>query len=187
MRSLLPLLAFASALSVPAIAAEVIPVPQFGSVQLRGGGEVILRHAPVQRVTIVEGSSQYTRIRMVRDGQLEIDACNARCPRNYDLQVLIESPRVPVVAVSGGGSITAERGFRPQERITAAVSGGGEIDIRAVPVGTVSAAINGGGDIQVQPRSSLAGAVNGGGVIRYWGNPTVSSVVNGGGLIRRGQ
>ena len=121
-------LAFLAA-PAPALAAEAVPVPAFRSLELRGGGNVLVRPGPVQRVTIVSGSSGVTRIRVERDGQLRIDACNARCPRLYRLVVEVESPSLPDVAVSGGGRIAAASGFRPQRRISAAVHGGGEIAV----------------------------------------------------------
>lgn len=184
---LLPLFAFAIALSTPAVAAETIALPGFDSVQLRGGGTVMLRHGPVQRVTLVEGSSRFTQVRVIGHGELRIEACNERCPRLYKLQVLIESPRVPDLAVSGGGSITSAAGFAPQQQLAAAVNGGGKIDVRSAPVRAVSAAVNGGGEILAQPRVTLAAAVHGGGRIRYWGNPQVSSAIMGGGSVQRAE
>src|SRR3982750_1441389 len=101
MRSTLPLFVLAFAASVPALAAETVPVPAFRSVELRGGGEVSVVPGPAQRVTIVEGSSQFTRMRVERDGQLKIDACNERCPHFYHLRIQVEAPRVPDLAVNG--------------------------------------------------------------------------------------
>jgi len=167
MRSTLPLFAFALAASAPALATEVVPVGPFRSVELRGGGDVMLVPGPVQRVTIVNGSSQFTHIYMRRDGQLRIDACNERCPQHYDLQIRIESPRAPDVAIAGGGRITASPGFGPQNQLSAAVDGGGMIDVRSILASDVSAAVNGGGDI------------------RYSGNPQVSMAVSGGGNVSR--
>src|SRR3954471_8206270 len=118
-----------TALSAPAPAqpAESVSVPAFRSVELRGGGSLVVRPGPVQRVTIVSGSSAFTHIRVERDGRLRIDACHARCPKLYRLAVEIESPPLPEVAVSGGGRIAAASGFRPQRQLSAAVYGGGEI------------------------------------------------------------
>jgi Putative auto-transporter adhesin, head GIN domain len=185
MHSTLPLFALAFAASAPALATEAVPVQPFRSVELRGGGEVTLVPGPVQRVTIVAGSSQFTRIYVERDGQLRIDACNERCPHNYDLRIQIQSPRVPSVGISGGGTIVAGRGFASQPQLSAAVKGGGTIDLRAVESSDVSAAVSGGGDIFVRPRVRLSAAVNGGGDIHYSGNPQVSMAVNGGGDVRR--
>ena len=186
MRSIVPLFTFAFAASAPVIAAEQVPVSPFRSVQLRGGGEVTLRAGPAQRVTIVEGSSQVTRIYVAREGELRIDACNYRCPRHYRLRVEIQSPTVPDVAIAGGGAIRAMGGFRPQGEVAAAVDGGGSIDVRSIDVAHVTAAVNGGGSISVRPRSQLTAAVNGGGAIRYWGDPQVTMAVHGGGTVSPG-
>jgi hypothetical protein len=185
MHSTVPLFAFALALSAPALAAEVVPIGPFRLVELRGGGDVTLVPGPVQRVTILNGSSRFTRVYLWRDGQLRIDACNAQCPRRYNLQIRIESPRAPDVAISGGGAIVASPGFAPQGQLSTAIDGGGMIDVRAIAANDVSAAVNGGGRIFVRPRSRLSAAVRGGGDIRYSGNPQVSMAVSGGGDVRR--
>src|SRR4051795_11762939 len=102
MRSYLPLFAFAVAASAPALATEMVPVPAFRSVQLRGGGELSIRPGPVQRVTVVEGSARITRFVVDSDGKLRIDVCNGNCPRQYRLRVDIQSPYAPDVAIAGG-------------------------------------------------------------------------------------
>ena len=186
MRSSLPVIAATLVIAAPALAAEVVPVPQFRSVELRGGGAVTVAPGPVERVTIVEGSSRITRLHVDADGKLRIDTCVDQCPPSYRLRIAIQSPGVPDLAISGGGIIVAEGGFRPQPRLAAAVNGGGHIDARAVEAGKVSAAINGGGELLVRPRDSLAAAVNGGGHVRYWGNPRVTSAVHGGGAVSSG-
>jgi Putative auto-transporter adhesin, head GIN domain len=175
-------------------AEEAVPVPRFDSIQLNGGGIVVLRHGPVQRVVIRSGSTAYTAIRVgpprARGGdahRLVIDACNARCPRHYDLRIEIETPRIDAVAVHGGGRITAEAGFPSQRDVAVAVDGGGEIDLRAVAMANVAAAVNGGGSLLVRAEDSLAAAVNGGGAIRYWGSPSVTTSINGGGTVVRGR
>jgi hypothetical protein len=187
MRSLLPLFAMAFVASAPVLAAEVVPVPNFRAVELRGGGEVQLRPGPVQRVTIVEGSSQFTTMRVDRQGKLRIDACNNNCPHQYRLRILIEGPAMPpTLAVSGGGSMTAAPGFAEARELTLAVSGGGVIDTRAALSKVVTAAVNGGGQISARPHDVLTAAVNGGGEIRYLGNPAVTSAIQGGGIVRPG-
>lgn len=186
MRSTLPLFAAALATSAPVIATEVLPLSGFRSVELNGGGVVMIVPGPAQRVTIVQGSSQFTRMRVDSDGKLRIDACNQNCPRHYQLRIQIQSPHVPPVGIHGGGSITASTGFSPQRELAAGVSGGGKIDLRAVLADTVAAGVNGGGLIMVRPRVSLAAAVNGGGEVLYSGNPAVTMAVKGGGAVRRG-
>lgn len=186
MPSTLPLFAAALAISAPVLATEVVPVPQFHSVELRGGGDIVVVPGAAERVTILEGSTEFTRFYVENDGQLRIDACDERCPRDYRLRIEIQSPRVPNLAVSGGGKITTVGGFAPESHLAAAVNGGGRIDARSVDAASVSAAVNGGGELLVRPRLSLAAAVNGGGHIRYSGNPSVTMAVRGGGDVSRG-
>jgi len=181
----LPLFALALAAAAPAVATEVVPLQQFRSVELRGGGDVSIVPGPVQRVTLLQGSTSYTRLHVEPNGKLIIDACYRNCPRNFDLQIRIESPDVPILAISGGGAITTAPGFRQQDRLVAAVNGGGTINARALNVVDATAAVNGGGRIFVRPRSALAAAVHGGGEIRYGGNPQVSMAIAGGGDVRR--
>ncbi|HYI42216.1 MAG TPA: DUF2807 domain-containing protein [Sphingomicrobium sp.] len=179
------LLVLAALAATPSLAAEVVAFPPFDTVQLRGGGEITVRPGPVHRVELLEGSRQFTDFRMERGGKLTIDACNRQCPRNYRLRIDIQSPRMPDVAISGGGSIVAAPGFAPQSDISAAIHGGGVIDLRSVAARDMSAAINGGGKISAGRISSLSAAVNGGGDVRYSGNPQVRMAVNGGGNVSR--
>lgn len=185
MRSTLPLFAAALAASAPVLATEIVPEPEFRAVELQGGGAIMLVPGGRQLVTILEGSSQISRIRVER-GALRIDSCIDRCPPNYRLRVEIQSPRVPDLAVNGGGLIMTGNGFRPQSSLSAALNGGGKIDARSLDAENVSAAVNGGGELLVRPRRELSAAVNGGGHVRYWGNPVVSSAIRGGGQVSRG-
>lgn len=185
MRVLFTILPFALVAAVPAVAAETVPVPAFRSVELRGGGNVVVRPGPAQ-VAILNGSTQFTRFRVDSQGQLKIDACNNRCPRHYDLRIEIHYPSVLPMAVKGGGTIAAAPGFGPQREIAAGVAGGGLIDLRSVTAQTAAGGVNGGGTILVGPSRTLAAAVNGGGLIRYAGDPQVTTAINGGGAVRRG-
>lgn len=186
MRSIIPLFLTAVALAAPAFATEVVSVPAFRSVELRGGGVVSVVPGATQRVTIVDGSSQFTHLWVERDGRLKIDTCNNRCPQHYRMRIQIESPRVPDLGVNGGGLITVQNGFKPQSQISLAVNGGGKIDSRSVNTASVSAAVNGGGEALVRASSNLSAAVNGGGLVRYTGNPRVSSAIHGGGVVAPG-
>lgn len=180
--ALLPLTLLAAA---PLAAAETVQVPQFDSFQLRGGGTVIVRPGPVQRVTIVNGSSQVTTMHVNAQRQLRINACNNRCPQNYNLRIEIQSPTAPGSAIHGGGLIQVLSGFRPQARYSAAIHGGGRIDARALSASRVSAAISGGGRISTGQSRSLSAAINGGGEVTYAGDPETSVAINGGGRVHR--
>jgi hypothetical protein len=67
---LIPLALLAAA---PLAAAETVPVPAFRSVELRGGGDIVVRRGPAQ-VTLLQGSTQFTRFWVDPEGQLKIDA-----------------------------------------------------------------------------------------------------------------
>ncbi len=178
--------------------AQPVPLPAFQSLQLRGGGEVIVRHGPVQRVTLFEGSTAVTRLQVdhpdaragntnVRDsgGRLVISACETRCPRNYKLRVEIVTPNLAGMAIDGGGRIAAQGAFPRQDALGLAVRGGGLIDARPLQAKAVGASVAGGGVINTHPVDSLGASVKGGGAIRYWGNPVLASSVSGGGAVTR--
>jgi hypothetical protein len=120
------------------------------------------------------------------EGRLRIDACNDRCPQHYRLRILVESPTVPILAVKGGGTIAATSGFPSQRELVMAVGGGGAIDSRAVAAESATAAVSGGGEIKLRARKDLTAAVSGGGTVRYWGDPAVTQVIQGGGTVLRG-
>jgi len=107
----------ATMLSSAAYSASPVSVGPFRSVELRGGGHVILRPGAVQRVTLVDGSTQFTKFYVKSDGQLVIDTCDENCPRHYDLEVEIVTPRIEGVAISGGGEVESESGFGRQNSI----------------------------------------------------------------------
>ncbi len=185
MRRIASLFVFATLAATPALAAVPVPVAGFDSIQLHGGGEIILRPGPVQRVMLISGSRQFTTFATERNGRLTISACNSQCPRNYKLRIEIQSPTVPAVAINGGGSIVASRGFARQHQVSAAINGGGAIDVRAVPARDVAAAVNGGGLIRTGASATLSVAVKGGGEVRYSGDPQLSTAILGGGTVSR--
>lgn len=179
------LVAFPLVAGAAAFAASDVSVAAFTSIQLRGGGHVVFQHGATQRVTLVKGSTEFTKLEVVHGNTLQIDACNSNCPLHYDLEIDIVSPAIDGVAIKGGGHIESKGDFPKQEGIGAAVQGGGNIDISGMSVDNVAAAVNGGGNIMTKPQRSLQAAVNGGGSIIYTGNPAVTSAVNGGGSVTK--
>lgn len=186
MKSILLLAAAASLFATSALAGETINVGPFRAIELRGGGHVTLHHGDQQRVTLNAGSTQYTSF-TIEDGQtLVIDACNHSCPNGeYDLRIDIATPDIRGVAIEGGGEIDGSADL-PAGTLSAAVNGGGRIDMRAVHAGAVNAAVSGGGHILIFAGDRLHAAVSGGGRIEYWGNPQVTSAISGGGDVRQG-
>src|SRR3712207_9218716 len=83
----------AACLSAPAASATVVQLPRFDAIDLEGGGRVILRHGAQQKVTIVEGDADVSRIEVDRRS-LRIAPCDGRCPAGYRLVVEVGAPSV---------------------------------------------------------------------------------------------
>lgn len=176
------------ALAAPASAGTVVPLAPFQGIDLHGGGDVVLKHGAVQRVTILKGSLQYSKLTVV-NGTLDVSACDSwwNCPRNYDFKVEIETPMLSAIAVHGGGELSTEGAFPAQDRLSLAIHGGGDADVRAIPVRNASVSVHGGGDLRVTATEALSGSVEGGGDVTYWGHPKQLSVAtHGGGDISSG-
>jgi hypothetical protein len=77
---------------VPAWAQSAVPVPHFDSVELEGGGHVVIRYGDAQQVRLIQGSTEFTHFRVEEGGKLRIDACNRDCPHQYDLEIEITTP-----------------------------------------------------------------------------------------------
>jgi hypothetical protein len=182
--SSLLILAFALTPAIVA-AAETVQLPAFQQLELRGGGEVVVRHGGRQQVNLLSGSSRISRFEVDRQGRLIVRACETQCPRDYKLRIEIVSPRLDALAVTGGGTVRAAAAFPGRQNLALAVTGGGVLDARAMPARSVAAAVTGGGLINTAPSASMTAAVRGGGSIRYWGNPSVTQAVVGGGAVTR--
>ena len=157
----------------------------FHEVELRNGGEVVVRHGAGQRVSLVEGDRRTTRIATV-NGRLVIDRCAVRCPRGYRMRVEVVTPSLTALSVADGGSLEAAPGFPRQAAVAASVSSGGVLDIRALAAEDVTASVAHGGLIFTRPARRLSAAVAQGGAITYWGDPDVTRSVRHGGVVARG-
>lgn len=174
-------------LSASSMAAQtVVPVAPFRSIELhRGRGHVLVRHGQTQRVTIVDGDLQFTRVR-VDDGRLIIENCKPDCPRNYRLRLEIITPQLEAVSVSNGGMVQSAGAFPVQAAIEADVDNGGMIDIRSIAADMVDASVDSGGAILTNARQTLTATVHSGGNITYWGDARVRRSVRDGGVVKKG-
>lgn len=174
------------ALPAPVVAQSAIPLAPFRAVTLRGGGKVTLSYAPIQRVTLLKGSSKYTGVAIAEDGRLVIDRCQSECPKGYELEVEVLAPDLLDIMVSDGGTIESRGSFPRQAELGVAVGDGGTIDLRSMTVDFVEAAVHDGGRIFAKPQRGLVAKIARGGVITYWGHPHVTSSVEQGGVVARG-
>ena len=173
-----------AALALPAAAQTPIRVGAFDSIELRGGGEVTVRHGREHRVTLISGDPALASFEVDRDGDLVIRPCRRSC-RNQNLRVEVVTPELDAVAIDGGGVIRTEGGFPARNSVALAVNGGGSLDARSLRAANVAAAINGGGRIRTSPGRSLAAAIRGGGAVLYTGDPRTSVSISGGGTVSR--
>ena len=85
-------------LATPAAAQVDVPVGPFRTIELNGNGHVLVRHAPVRQVRIVQGNSRISRIHVAdqpggrrESGRLIVETCPNRCPIGYRLEVEIDT------------------------------------------------------------------------------------------------
>lgn len=183
------LFATAALVAAPVIAAPlagsaqtVAPVDRFSSVELRGGGSITIHQGPQQRVTLVRGDPDRAQFH-VHGGKLVMSPCGHACWGPNRFEVDIETPVLNGAEIMGGGRIVAQGAFPAQDQVSAAIHGGGDIDLRSVPARTASAVIHGGGKIYVAAHDRLDASIFGGGWIRYAGRPAVNRSIFGGGSI----
>lgn len=163
-----------------------LKLPPFSSIQVNTG-HVVIRSASTQRVTLVKGSLDYTRVAVTDGGVLVIDKCKVEhCPRGYELDIEILMPNVRRISLMNGGRIQTLGTFAGQADLAVAVAHGGTIDVRSMAVDRVNATVEQGGRILTVPRGSLTARVTQGGVITYWGNARVDSSVQHGGVVNKG-
>jgi len=176
-----------AALFAPALAAETIAVAPFKTIEVHGGGHVVLRHGDTQRVTLLKGDRKIAEIRVDGDGALLLSPCSGMCWGNHELEVEVVTPAIAGLSAHGGGEIDAKPGFGTQPRLAIEAHGGGEIDARNIPAADVTANVHGGGEVELTAKKTLNAEVHGGGELRYWGHPSVSSDIHGGGSIESGE
>jgi hypothetical protein len=164
---------------------RVVKLPPFHSVEVPDGGHVVIRYGGAQRVTLVRGNLDYTKMRVTSDGVLVIGNCRHEC-RGYRSDVEIEMPSITRLLMSDGGWIRISGSFPRHGEIEVEVDNGGTIDARSMVVDKVTASVDQGGRILTVPGTWLLARVSHGGAIIYWGNPQVRRSIEDGGAIQKG-
>jgi len=172
-----------AAIPTLASAADVMAVGRFDALELHGGGNITIRQAPVQRVTVIRATSDRPRVEVIDGGKLILAPCRGSCWAPNHFEVLVETPVMNSVAIKGGGKIVSEGAFAQQGAVSAVIHGGGVIDLKTMPAGAASASIHGGGKIFLAAQDSLSASIAGGGSIHYLGHPSVSTSIHGGGSV----
>ncbi len=170
--------------ALPVAAQIEIPVGYFESVELRHGGNVVVRQGPVQRVTMLSGDPRYSTVQL--EGKRLVIENRGGHSRDYRLEVEVVTPELESIAVSNGGTMQTAGEFS-QARVEASVEQGGRLDIRSITADAVIASVDSGGGIFTNPRKTLDATVTSGGAVTYWGDPRVNKTVRDGGVVQRGK
>ncbi|GAA0540201.1 hypothetical protein FHS83_003812 [Rhizomicrobium palustre] len=167
----------------PGLAATELNLPPFSGINVHGGGEVKLVYGPQQRVTVIKSDPKTAEITVVGN-TLNLSPCTGMCWGRHDLVVEVTTPRLETLSVHGGGTLTTQGEFPKQQRLRIDVHGGGEADLRGMPVDDISADVHGGGELHVKPIHALNAEVHGGGEVTYVGHPAIlNSRTHGGGSV----
>ena len=168
------------------VGSQTLSLGRFTSVELRNGGKVFIRHGATQRVTLLKGNQNVTQVTINNGDRLVIDKCRNNCPRGYELEIEIVAPDIDGITIIDGGTIQGRGSFPRRAEIRVAVNSGGTIDIRSMPVHSVTASVDQGGMIFTKPLSAMIASVRHGGNITYWGETQVISSIRDGGVVTKG-
>jgi hypothetical protein len=166
---------------------EPLTLAAFRSVETRNGAHAIVRYGTNQRVSVLKGDPDRTRITVASGGRLIVDKqCRTSCRRGYELEVEIITPELTQITVAQGGWLQSRGSFPRQAEIEVTVDNGGTVDIRSMAAATVTASVTSGGRILTRPLAAMAARVEDGGNITYWGDPRVTRSIERGGVITKG-
>ena len=131
---------------------EEIAIDDFDGIHLRVAGNVTLTQASEQRVTVVASETLLANLNtFVEDGIWNIDF--RRCINNYnDFEVLIESPAISSVIISGSGNIQGTNELTSPDMFLW-ISGSGNISL-SLQAETTTSEISGSGNISLTGAST---------------------------------
>jgi hypothetical protein len=175
-----------------ALGQTTVPVGPFRSIEVNGGARLLVRHAAVPQVRILQGNARISNIHLADgqgggNGKLIVDTCPNSCPIGYRLIVQVDTPDVGGLGVNGDGRIDVAPGFPRRDSLAVGVNGKGRVDARAISAGQVSAGLNGDGEISLGRVDRLVAGLNGKGRILYRGHPRLTSGVRGGGRVEQAE
>ncbi|MFA0960624.1 GIN domain-containing protein [Roseivirga sp. BDSF3-8] len=160
-----------------------IDLPAFTSLSIKGGGTYYIHYSRSSKIEIkgagrcldeVEATVSYRELSI---GPAENATGN--CP----IEVHIYTSALSSIQQKGGGSISIMKGFPPVESFKCSLKGGGDMNLSALRIGSLHAAIKGGGQVMATVEKSLHGEIKGGGRLYYQGDPAVKKEISGGGTI----
>jgi len=177
-------------------------VPAFGSVDLAGSNNVVIRVGGEQSVQVYGDDNLIDRVTTNVDATtLVIGNRPGSYSTNSPMRVEVSVPSLSELTLSGSGTVMVSGVEGPRltvtisgsgvvrangttEQLDATVSGSGQAELGGVEASAVRAVVSGSGEIVVTATESLDASVPGSGSIMYSGNPSdVTKSVTGSGVI----
>jgi hypothetical protein len=183
-------------------ATESRALPAFGSVDLAGSNNVLIRVGEEQSVQVYGDDNLMGRVTTNVDATtLVIGSKPGSISTSSPMRVEVSMPSLRVLTLSGSGMVivsgVADRRFTvtlsgsgvvrasgTTEQLDATVSGSGQAELGGVSASAVQAVVSGSGEVVVTAMESLDASVPGSGSIVYSGDPRdVTKSVTGSGEI----
>jgi hypothetical protein len=177
-------------------------VPAFGSVDLAGSNNVVIRVGEEQSVQVYGDDNLIDRVTTDVDATtLVIGIKSGGYSTSSPMRVEVSVPSLSELTLSGSGMVVATgvegtqltvtisgsgvvRATGVTQQLGVTVSGSGQAELGGVEATAVQAVVSGSGEIVVTTTSSLDASIPGSGSITYGGNPTnVTKSVTGSGEI----
>jgi len=183
-------------------ATEAREVAAFGSVQLAGSNNVVIRVGEKQSVVVRADDNLLDHVTTeVQSGELVIGNTPGGFTTKSPMCVEIGVPTLSGLTLSGSGNIDVEgieaesltvslpgsgmvTGGGAATRLDVTVDGSGTVQLTQIAANVVRAVVGGSGSIFVTATSGLDASVSGSGAILYAGNPQdVTKQITGTGAI----
>jgi hypothetical protein len=177
-------------------------LPAFGSVDLAGSNNVVIRVGEEQSVQVYGDDNLIDRVTTDVDATtLVIGNTPGSYSTNSPMRVEVSVPSLSDLTLSGSGMVMVSgvdgprltvtisgsgvvRASGTTEQLGVTVSGSGQAELGGVEASAVQAVVSGSGEIVVTATASLDASVPGSGSIVYGGNPNdVTKSVTGSGEI----
>lgn len=165
------------------LAGSDVQLPAFTALNVHSGAHAVVHYGATQRVTVLKGDMKNAVIR-VKDGSLELSACNGWCFGNHELEVEIVAPKIDTLTAHSGGAIKVEGNYPKKSSLNIEAHSGGAVEASAIPAENANVQAHSGGSVHVKVLSALNAQAHSGGSISYAGRPPhVASQTNSGGSI----
>jgi hypothetical protein len=141
---------------------EVRPLGPIHGVASHGSIELVLKHWPIQRVTVEAPQDQIASVEtVVVDGLLDVRmktrGPHIRFGSDRGVVVTVEAPDLSSIATDGSGDVTASGLQTDLLRIT--MKGSGDVSITDLAVQTLAVQMSGSGDFEATGHASTQGFV----------------------------